>query len=234
MSKKNGGAPDFTNLAYQQNDIAQQNNTQQTNLNRPDQYNAWGSTTWDPSNQTQTSQFSAPVQGVWNNMMAGLQSPFDMSSVDAARQEGRDAAYGFGSSRLGDRFGRGEDALRANLAAQGITDMNSEAARGEYTNFNNAKNDAYDQLYSSAFNLGESAGNNRLSQLIMGRRAPIDEFNALMSGGKQSPFMAASQVDTPDLLGAANSNWQANLLGQNAAMGNITGIGQILAMLAMA
>ncbi|WKA31610.1 tail fiber domain-containing protein [Bradyrhizobium roseum] len=131
------------------------------------------------------------------------------------------------SARLDPRFARDEDALRTRLTNQGIQ-PGSQAWNAEMTNFQQGRNDAYNQLALT----GRSQG---VSEALAERNQPINEISALLSGSQvsQPNFAATPQtnvagVDYTGLVNnnynAANQQYNAQVGQQNAMMGGMFGL----------
>jgi hypothetical protein len=132
-----------------------------------------------------------------------------------------------GSRRLDPVFARNEEALRTRLTNAGIQ-PGSAAWNAEMTQFQQGKNDAYDQLLLT----GRGQAN---QELLTERNQPINEISALMSGSQVSqpnftntPQAQVAGVDyagmVRDNYNAANQQYQAKLQQQNALMGGLFGL----------
>jgi hypothetical protein len=147
--------------------------------------------------------------------------------------------------RLQPQMQRDQEALRTQLANQGVT-QNSTAYNTGMDSFNRQKNDAYLQAQLAGINLGmqqqgqtygQQAGNisrdaqtqaQRYSQQMMNRNIPLNDLNALRSGSQvQNPTFNAVPMQAttagPDLSGATNSLYGAqtgNVNAGNAQSGN--------------
>ena len=132
-----------------------------------------------------------------------------------------------GSKRLDPMFAKNEDALRTRLANQGIQ-PGSAAWNAEMKGFGENKNDAFNQLLLT----GRGQAN---TELMAERNAPINEIAALMSGSQVSspsftstPTTNVAGVDYGGMVNnnfnAQNSQYQAQLSQQNAAMGGMFGL----------
>lgn len=158
--------PDFGALAGQQGQINQQAAQQQTQANRPNQYNPYGSLTWTqgPNGEwTQNQSLSGSQQGIFDAASAGqgvlagsLGKP-----TQAGTQAWGDAGSllngvsampqgGFGASQQVIDAMKGlaqpgldanRDAERARLAAMGIT-LGSDASNTSERNLSNAQSDS--------------------------------------------------------------------------------------------
>lgn len=192
--------------------------TQTTSLS-PDQQKLY-----DLNNQTQQNLGQI---GVSQSSKIGslLNTPFDASTANKAVE---DKIAALGSARLDPQFARSEDALRTQLANQGIQ-PGSAAWNAQMTQFQQGKNDAYNQLYLN--------GNQQAyQQAITDRNQPINEITALMSGSQVSnpTFGSTPQttIPTTDTAGLINQNYQqqyqnyqSQMSQQNALLGGLFGLG---------
>lgn len=194
------------------------NYTQTTTLS-PDQQKLY-----DLNNQTQQNLGQI---GVDQSSKIGtlLNTPFDPATANKAVEDKIDA---LGAARLDPQFAKQQDALNTQLANQGIQ-IGSQAWKNAMTQFQQGKNDAYNQLY-----LG---GNQQaFQQALTTRNQPINEITALMSGSQVSnpTFGATPQttIPTTDTAGIINSNYNQQLQNyqlqqqqQNALLGGLFGLG---------
>lgn len=179
---------------------------------------------YDLNNQTQQNLGQI---GVSQSSKIGdlLNTPFDASTANKAVEDKIDA---LGAARLDPQFARSQDALQTQLANQGIQ-PGSAAWNAQMTQFQQGKNDAYNQLYLS--------GNQQAyQQAITDRNQPINEITALLSGSQVSnpTFGATPQttIPTTDTAGLINQNYsqqqqnyQTQLTQQNALLGGVFGLG---------
>lgn len=132
-----------------------------------------------------------------------------------------------GAARLDPQFARDEDALRTRLSNQGIQ-PGSAAWNAEMTQFQQGKNDAYNQLYLS----GRSQG---AQEALTERNQPINEISALLSGSQVSQpnytSTPTTQVAGVDYTGAVQNNftnqmglYNAQMAQNNAIMGGLFGL----------
>jgi hypothetical protein len=194
------------------------NYTQTTTLS-PDQQKLY-----DLNNQTQQNLGNIGVQQS-DKIGSLLNTPFDPSTANKAVEDKIDS---LGASRLDPRFARESDALATQLANQGIQ-PGSAAWKAQMDQFQQGKNDAYNQLYLN--------GNQQaFQQAVTTRNQPINEITALMSGSQVSnpTFGATPQttIPTTDTAGIINTNfnqqqaqYQTQLQQQNALMGGLFGLG---------
>ena len=125
-----------------------------------------------------------------------------------------------GSKRLDPMFARNEDALRTRLANQGIQ-PGAAAWNAEMTQFQQGRNDAYNQLLLT----GRGQAN---QELLTERNQPINEISALMSGSQVSMpnFINTPQtlVGCVDYMGAVQDQYKAQMAAHNAQMGGMFGL----------
>jgi hypothetical protein len=238
------GAPapqNYMGLAQQQ--AGQQNDLlgQQTQANRPNQQNAFGATsTWTTGpdgRPMQQTAFTGPLGqasgGVQQQLLQAMTGPLDFSSLpgvssgDAARQQGIDAAYGQASSRLDPRFSRARADTRTQLLNQGLAE-GSEAYNRSMGELGMQENDAYNQAMYSAIGQGREAGESifrqdtarrgmGMQEMLQKRGQPLRELQGMQSLLGMQSFMGAGQGQAPNLLGAAGMQdaaayrkWQAD------------------------
>lgn len=132
--------------------------------------------------------------------------------------------YDLGSKRLDPRFDREQDALRTQMANQGITE-GSEAWARQMDQFGQTKNDAYNQLLLNG--RGQAA-----SEVNM----PINQVTALLSGSQvsnpQTQMSAQDGMATTDIGGLINQTynqqmqaWQQSNANSQGLMGGLFGLG---------
>ena len=205
----------------------------------------YGSITWGDSNNDGQQRWTSNVtlnpmaqktldtqmglsQGVGqvaNDFLPQVQDqysqPMDTSSVQGVA----DKAYGAMTSRLDPRFQREEDQLRTRLANQGLS-AGGEAYNNEMLNFNQGKNDAYQQANLGA--IGTMPQTYQLESSMYNQ--PLNTLNALRTGAQvQNPqFQGMGQG-----LGAAQAQgnfaqqqYGSDVAQQNAMLGGAFGLGQ--------
>jgi hypothetical protein len=135
--------------------------------------------------------------------------------------------FGLGRARLDPKFAQDEESLRTRLINQGLR-AGTEAWDREFNNFNQSKNDAYNQLLLTG--RGQA-----VQEALTERNQPINEISALMSGSQVSNpnFVNTpqTQVAGVDYAGLVRDNYnaqvqQANSKQQsnNAMMGGLFGL----------
>lgn len=230
-------APDYTGAAQataQGNlQLAQQN----AEANRVSQYTPWGNLVYnrvhgDPNNWQATvtlspdqqklldaqNQSALQMSGMFgmlgNQAHQNLNTPFDTSMLPAQQVNPGQTAQDAIMSRIQPMLDKRQEALRTQLANQGIT-SGSEAYTGSMDEFNRQANDAYIQAALQGINVGENARKNALTEAAFLRNEPLNELNALRTGNQVT---APNFINTPqqqytpgaDLLGAANLTGQFN------------------------
>lgn len=133
-----------------------------------------------------------------------------------------------GSKRLDPRFAQQEEQTRQNLISRGVR-PGSAAYDAEMANFNQGKNDAYNQLLLQ--------GRGQASQeLLTEDNQRINQIGALLSGGQvsQPNFMNTNMpsIPTTDNAGLINQNYQQqmqayqqNAANSNSLLGGLFGLG---------
>lgn len=208
-----------------------------TKANRIDQVTPYGSLTYshtgdDPDGGwAQNLSLTSAGQGLLDQSnktaagLAGLQDtatarvaqgqsqPFDYGSV----QDVQDQAYGAQTARLDPQWAQREQALRTQLANQGIT-MGSEAANNEFRTFGQQRNDAYSGARMNAIQTAPQTY--QLAQAL--RSQPLNELNALRTGSQvTNPTFSSvpTQATTagPNYAQAAQSQGQFDINTANAA-----------------
>lgn len=236
------GAPEpqnYNNLAREQGDIQAEMLQRQTLANRPNQSSPFASSGWTMGADGQwTNQvgFTGPLAGASNSaqqqLMQAMSSPLSFSSLpgvssgDAARQQGIEAAYGQASSRLDPRFARAKEDERTRLLNQGLSE-GSEAYNQAMGQLGMQENDAYNQALFSAVGQGQSAGDSifrqdmarrgmGMEEMLRQRAQPLMELQGMQGLLGQQGFMGAGQGQAPNLLAAAMGYDNARLRGHEA------------------
>lgn len=174
-------------------------------------------------NQTESAKANL---GATANQQSGflknyLATPANLDDLSKATS---DKLFQLGSERLDPRFAQEEDQLRTRLANQGIQE-GSTAYDAAMRNFNQGKNDAYNQL---ALTGDQQAFN----QALTSRQEPINEITALLSGSQVShpDYVNTNMptIPTTDYAGIVNQNYQdqmgiynSQLNQSNALMGGM-------------
>lgn len=135
--------------------------------------------------------------------------PFDQSSV----QQTADKAYGAMTARLDPQWQHNEEMQKSQLANQGLV-PGGEAYDNAMRDFNNAKNDAYQQANLGAIQTMPQTYQLGLSQY----EQPLNQLNAIRTGAQvQNPQFSAQPG--ANLSGAAQSSGQYNQGLYNSQVG---------------
>lgn len=166
--------------------------------------------------QTQGANLNlATLANERSNFLKGyLSQDFDVNA------ETEKKLYDLGSSRLDPRFAADEEGLRTRLANQGVQE-GSAAWNTAMNNFQQSKNDAYNQL---ALNGRQQA----FQEASYERALPLNEISSLLSGSQvQAPQFTntpQASVGGVDYSGMVNSKYQADVAQSNATMGGLFGL----------
>jgi hypothetical protein len=225
-----------------------------TEANRVNQYTPYGSLTYsqDPNNEnkwSQTMNLTPQAQAALDQQLALNQKYGETANIgfDRARELFEnpqldtsllpDRAINVGQtaqdalmSRLQPQLAQQDEALRARLANQGIG-LGSEAYGREQNLAGQRRNDLELQAALQGINLDQANRSAALQEQAYLQDRPLNLINALRTGNQvQSPqFQQFAQQATtagPDMLGAANAQYQADVSAtnaQNAAFGNTLG-----------
>ncbi len=230
------------------------NNVNQVGPNGSLTYSQTGSTkftdpytgqTYDIPNYTQTTQLSPEQQRLYDLNNQTQQNLGQIGVEQSAKIKGllgtnvnlsNDAIEGrlmeLGSKRLDPKFAQSEEALRTRLANQGIA-PGSAAWNAEFKNFNEGKNDAYNQLALTG--RGQA-----VQEILTERNQPLNEIIGLMNGSQVTmpQFGSTNQytIPTTDTAGIINNNfnqqqqkYQTESANRNALLGGLFGIGSAAA-----
>lgn len=221
----------------------------QAQLNNYDQIGPDGNKTYQQTGTyddgtpkfTQTTTLSAPNQQIYDTNLGTKQNIAQIGKDQSAKigsllgtninldNDATEARlFDLGSKRLDPMFARNEDALRTRLTNQGIQ-PGSAAWNAEMTQFQQGKNDAFDQLALTG--RGQA-----VQEALTERNQPINEISALMSGSQVSqptfsatPSTGVAGTDvagiTQNAYNAANQQYQTQMSQNNAAMGGMFGLG---------
>jgi hypothetical protein len=196
---------------------------------------------------THTTQLNQPQQDIFNqqqanqqqiaNMGGGMLSGFDTSQVDlsGAPAMGQVGQFNQQATDLYRQLGqpdldRAQAARRAAMAARGISDVTSAAG----TNLEQQLADQTNRFGMEAAQRGIAQGNTMFGQqnqlhtqgvsdILNQKQANINQIQGLFGLGQQmgvpqfNQFNQAGAYQIPDLVGAANQNYQQNLDQTNAA-----------------
>ena len=129
--------------------------------------------------------------------------------------------------RLQPSMDQAKQSFDAQMANQGVM-PGTQAYDNAYRNFSQGQNDQRTSAITGGMNVGLAANNQAFNQGITNMNQPINMVNSLENGSQvQNPQGVNSanmqQVAGPDLVGAANNTYNAQLQNynaQNAASGN--------------
>ncbi len=237
---KGGGpvsAPDFSRIAREQGALSQQNVDRQTLANRADQTNAFGATSdWTRNadgSWSQSSSFGGPLGSAIGNLTGQIGSQGALPTGMEARDQAINSAWQQATSRLDPMWAQRDQSLQSRLAAQGL-DPTSQAAQASLGDFGRSRNDAYTSALMGAIGQGTEAGNAIFNQGVTSQMLPLQQLAQIQGLGQQAAVPMAGQAQTPDLLGAAGQQYQADLnsnaqrqAGKNSMMG---GLGSLAGM----
>lgn len=225
-------------------------NAAQTKANRPDQTNAFGtSSQWHQNPDgtwTQSSTFGGGLgtanQNYQDQLAAASATPLDFGSLPGldygqqAFDKASNAAYGQETSRLDPMWAQREEQQRSQLAAQGL-DPGSEAFTKAMGDFNRGRNDAYQSALNSSIGLGQSAAgqmfnqssaarNQRLSEMLLGRQMPLQMLQGLGQFTGQSGVSPDQGLQAAGMQGA--QDWMRYLQQQQQQADLGGGIGGLI------
>lgn len=179
--------------------------------------------------QNQVSLGLADLSGTGLDYVKNMLSkPFDTSKLPAEMVNAGQTAQDAIMARLNPQLEQSENALRQRLANQGIT-PGSEAWNNEFRSFNAGRNDAYSQAALQGIGVGQQARQQALQEQAYLRNEPLNTLNAVRTGAQVTnpSFTSVPQQATtqgPDLLGAANSQYNAAMSGYNADQASSNGL----------
>lgn len=198
----------------------------------------------DQQNKTSLQLASLQDQGVGyvQNM---LDKPFDVGALPAQTINAGQTAQDAIMSRLQPQFDRRQAQLETQLANQGIS-RGTEAWKNAQTDLDQARNDAYIQSALQGMGIGQQARQQGLQEQAFLRNEPLNTLNAVRTGAQVTnptfsnvPQQATTQG--PDMLGAAQAgynaqmnNYNAQQAGNQGLMGGLFGLGSAIAGLPVA
>ena len=143
------------------------------------------------------------------------------SPVDLSNEATESRLFELGRKRLDPYFDQQRNTLETNLSNRGLA-LGDEAWRRSTEQFDQGRNDAYNQLLLSG--RGQS-----VQEALTARNQPINEITALLSGSQVSMPQFGSTPQTGvsgvDYAGLVNQQYQQQLAQQNAQMGGLFGLG---------
>lgn len=174
---------------------------------------------YDSSKQAQGTMASTAAT-LAGNAQSAMSDPLKLGNEETEAR-----LYELGSKRLDPQFAQAEDAMRTQLANQGIK-PGSAAFDREMANFSYGKNDAYNNL------LLQGRGQ-AVQELLAERNQPLNELNALLTGSQvsQPQFVNTpqTQVAGVDYAGLVSDQYQAEQQAYGSMMGGLFGLGGDLA-----
>lgn len=231
-------APDPYATAAAQTQSNQQTANYQQGLNQINQVTPNGTLTYSgtnngqPGSVTATTQLSPAQQQIQQNYDTGqikegtianqqldrvgniLGTPF---SLDTEAGKYTDSLQ---RSRLDPQWAQNSENFEQSMADRGIR-PGSQAYQMSKSQFDQSKNDAYNQMY-----INDQAQANQAA--LANRNQPINEISALMSGSQvsQPTFTNTpqAQVAGTNIAGLINSNYQSKVSQNNAMMGGLFGL----------
>jgi hypothetical protein len=188
---------DFTGVANQQQQIAQQNNAQQTQANRPNQQTPWGSTGWTQDangNWTQTQSLNPTLQGTLDQQQQNNQSLTNTAGgmtgqIGQAYQNPMDYS---GFMAGGDRVNGG----------QYYNDRAMGAVRDKFNLWNDEQFGTdtaalEQQLFNRGVRPGDEGYDRQLQQLreTQGKLRQSSNLDAILTGGAEGARMQGMDIN---------------------------------------
>ncbi len=195
--------------------------------NRPNQTNAFGSSsTWN-ADGSQTQSFGGPLGGAANSLMGqagqSLSNPLDFSGLgavgngDQARDQAIDAAYKSAVARLDPQWDKRMEGSRTQLLNQGL-DPASEAYKNQQSDLGMQRNDAYQGAFNNAVMQGVNAGHvafgdnmaarqQGIAEILRQRGQSLSDLGGLQGLLQQQGFNQSSML--PAAMAQHNANSQA-------------------------
>ena len=197
-----------------------------------------GSSSYDPDRWAMTVNLSPDQQKLLDAEsatsigLAGLQnkgldyvsnmlsSPFDQSNLPAQTINAGETAQDAILRRLQPQMDRQQESLRSRMANQGIT-LGSDAYSAEQRDQAMRDNDLMTAAAIRGIDVGNQARQQGIQEQSFFRNEPLNTLNAVRSGAQVTnpTFSNVPQQQTttgPDLLGAANSQYGAQMQAYNA------------------
>lgn len=202
-------------------------------------------------------QFNTSLKQVNSGPLDTSNIPALQSSIQSdpnAQRNASDAAYASATHYLDPQFAREQNQLESQLTNQGLQ-RGTEAWTNAMNQFNEGKGQAYDQARNQAWQQGlmgqnqsfqqgaqNAALNNQTANQQLQQNAylysqPLNNLNALRTGAQVtnpqfSAFSSMPMAETPNLMGAAQAGYNAQLgnynaqqAGNNNMMGGLFSLG---------
>ena len=162
-------------------------------------------------------QLTGKGLGYVNNM---LDTPFDTSKLPTTGFNPSQSYQDAYMQRLQPQIAQGREALQTQLANSGIP-VGSEAYKRAMMTQGQKENDLLAAATTQGFGVGQQARQSALQEQAYLRNEPLNTLNAVRSGAQvQGPSFvnSAQQANTagPDILGATQMGYNANLAASNA------------------
>lgn len=221
------GNPNFTNALGQRQVNFGDNDTVSIN----DTLTPLGQERFD-SEQRLVRDLGGIAEGGLGRIRDTFSQPFSMGSADDIQNRSEAAIM----SRLEPQFARDEEAMRARLRNQGITQNTPDGGQGaweaEMGRLDRAKQDARQQAVLG----GLQTRPQTLQQELAVRNIPLNEVNALRTGSQvnlpQFQGYSGPGIQAPNIMGATQQQYQgelnqynANQSSNNAMMGGLFSLG---------
>jgi hypothetical protein len=157
-----------------------------------------------------------------------LSTPFDQSRLPAQTINAGETAQDAILRRLQPQMDQQNEALRSRMANQGIT-LGSDAYSAEQRNQAMRDNDLRLAAAIKGIDVGNQARQQGIQEQAFFRNEPLNTLNAVRSGAQVTnpTFSNVPQQQTtagPDLLGAANSQYGAQMNAYNAQQAQSAGL----------
>jgi len=149
-----------------------------------------------------------------------LETPFDTSKLPTTGFNPSQSYQDAYMQRLAPQIAQGREALATQLANSGIP-VGSEAYKRAMQSQAMKENDLLASVTTAGFGVGDTARKTALQEQAYLRNEPLNTLNAVRSGAQvQGPSFVnpAMQANTagPDILGATQMGYNANLAASNA------------------
>ena len=149
-----------------------------------------------------------------------LETPFDTSKLPTTGFNPSQSYQDAYMQRLQPQITQGREALATQLANSGIP-VGSEAYKRAMMTQGMKENDLLASVTTAGFGVGDTARKSALQEQAYLRNEPLNTLNAVRSGAQvQGPTFvnSAQQANTagPDILGATQMGYNANLAASNA------------------
>lgn len=188
---------DFTGVANQQQQVAQQNNAAQTQANRPNQQTPWGSTGWTQDangNWTQTQSLNPTLQGTLDTQQQNNQN---LTNTAAGMTGQIGQAYQNPMDYSG--FMAGGDRVQG---GQYYNDQATGAVRDKFNLWNDEQFAREDdrlkqQLYNSGVRPTDAGYDQQLQQLreTQGKLRQSSNLDAILTGGAEGARMQGMDIN---------------------------------------